>query len=115
MFETVMAEFGRLDIAVSNAGIEHFGDLTQDTGEDVDRVFAVNVKGQYFVAQQAYRYMGDFGRVMLTSSISAVKVSTVVYFLLPLSQSHPCLCAEIVFRVYHATQSTLHPKQPCRA
>jgi tetrahydroxynaphthalene reductase len=34
----------------------------------------VNVKGQYFVAQQAYRFMEDYGRVMLTSSISAVKV-----------------------------------------
>lgn len=75
MFETVMREFGRLDIAVSNAGIEHFGALDRDTGEDIDRVFAVNVKGQYFVAQRAYKCMEEYGRVMLTSSISAVKVS----------------------------------------
>lgn len=74
MFETVMREFGRLDIAVSNAGIEHFGALDVDTGADIDRVFAVNVKGQYFVAQQAFKYMAEYGRVMLTSSISAVKV-----------------------------------------
>ncbi|KAK5789314.1 hypothetical protein VI817_008438 [Penicillium citrinum] len=73
MFETLMKEFGRLDIVVSNSGIEHFGSLTQVTGSDIDAVFAVNVKGQYFVAQQAFKYMEDFGRVMLTSSISAVK------------------------------------------
>ncbi|KAJ5378780.1 hypothetical protein N7509_011899 [Penicillium cosmopolitanum] len=65
--------FGRLDIVVSNSGIEHFGSLTEVTGADIDAVFAVNVKGQYFVAQQAYKHMADFGRVMLTSSISAVK------------------------------------------
>ncbi|KAJ5908519.1 hypothetical protein N7495_001201 [Penicillium taxi] len=73
MFTTLMNEFGRLDIAVSNSGIEYFGDVLEVTGADMDRVFAINVKGQYFVAQQAYKYMADFGRVMLTSSISAIK------------------------------------------
>ena len=75
MFESLMKEFGRLDIVVSNSGIEHFGSLMDVTGSDIDAVFAVNVKGQYFVAQQAFKFMEDFGRVMLTSSISAVKVS----------------------------------------
>lgn len=74
MFEAVKREFGRLDIVVSNSGIEHFGVLGEVTGDDIDRIFAVNVKGQYFVAQEAYKYLEDFGRVMLTSSISAVKV-----------------------------------------
>lgn len=74
MFEAAHREFGRLDIAVSNSGIEHFGDLSEVKGSDIDAIFAVNVKGQYFVAQQAYRFMEDYGRVMLTSSISAVKV-----------------------------------------
>ncbi|CEJ60503.1 hypothetical protein PMG11_09075 [Penicillium brasilianum] len=73
MFEAVKREFGRLDIVVSNSGIEHFGVLGEVTGDDIDRIFAVNVKGQYFVAQEAYKYLEDFGRVMLTSSISAVK------------------------------------------
>jgi tetrahydroxynaphthalene reductase len=79
MFETLIKEFGHLDIVVSNSGIEHFGSLTEVTGADIDAVFAVNVKGQYFVAQQAYKHMADFGRVMLTSSISAVKVSSRVH------------------------------------
>lgn len=74
MFEAVKREFGRLDIVVSNSGIEHFGALGEVHGDDIDRIFAVNVKGQYFVAQEAYKHMEDYGRVMLTSSISAVKV-----------------------------------------
>lgn len=76
MFKTIMEKFGRLDIAVSNSGIEYFAEHSETTGADIDRVFGVNVKGQYFVAQQAYKYMADHGRVMLTSSISAVKVGT---------------------------------------
>lgn len=82
MFEAAHREFGRLDIAVSNSGIEHFGDLSEVKGSDIDAVFAVNVKGQYFVAQQAYRFMEDYGRVMLTSSISAVKVRSLVVLML---------------------------------
>jgi tetrahydroxynaphthalene reductase len=74
MFKAAQDEFGRLDIVVSNSGIEHFAEIPDVTGEDIDAVFAVNVKGQFFVAQQAYKYMEDYGRVMLTSSISAVKV-----------------------------------------
>lgn len=74
MFKTILDKFGRLDIAVSNSGIEYFAEHSETTSADIDRVFGVNVKGQYFVAQQAYKYMADHGRVMLTSSISAVKV-----------------------------------------
>lgn len=81
MFGTLVAQFGRVDIVVSNSGIEHFGALDQDTPADIDRVFGVNVKGQYFVAQMAYKYMQDFGRVVLTSSISAVKVCLVLHSL----------------------------------
>ncbi|KAJ5775269.1 uncharacterized protein N7511_000280 [Penicillium nucicola] len=73
MFQTAQESLGRLDIVVSNSGIEHFAAIPDVKSEDIDAVFAVNVKGQFFVAQQAYKYMEDFGRVMLTSSISAVK------------------------------------------
>ncbi|KAL9109446.1 MAG: hypothetical protein Q9227_005954 [Pyrenula ochraceoflavens] len=71
MFETVVAELGRIDIVMSNSGIEHFGAVPDVTGEEIDRVFAVNVKAQYFVAQQAYSHMADHGRLILISSISA--------------------------------------------
>ncbi|KAJ6185573.1 Short-chain dehydrogenase/reductase SDR [Penicillium mononematosum] len=50
MFETLHREFGRLDIAVSNSGIEHFGVLSEVRGSDIDAIFAVNVKNQYLVA-----------------------------------------------------------------
>lgn len=117
LFETVNREFGRLDIVVSNAGIEFFGDVGSVAGEDIDRVFAVNVKGQYFVAQEAYKYMADHGRVMLTSSISAVKVGGFWNYIISLLLSVATLLTsnENEYRASPATPSMPPPNQLCRA
>ncbi|PQE23777.1 tetrahydroxynaphthalene reductase protein [Rutstroemia sp. NJR-2017a BBW] len=72
MFQEAKTEFGRIDIVMSNSGIEHFGEIPSVTEEDIDKVFNVNVKAQFFVAQAAYEYLEDGGRLMLISSISAV-------------------------------------------
>jgi len=51
--------------------LEHFGDIQDVTPEEFDRVFAVNTRGQFFVAQQAYKYLSEGGRLILLSSVSA--------------------------------------------
>ena len=38
---------GRVDILVNNAGIGHVGTMRTTTGEDLDRVYAVNVRGVF--------------------------------------------------------------------
>jgi NAD(P)-dependent dehydrogenase (short-subunit alcohol dehydrogenase family) len=76
LFEQAIQEFGGVDICYSNAGIEHFDNVENVKKEDVEKVFAVNVVGQFLVAQQALKYMRENGRLILTSSISAVWVST---------------------------------------
>lgn len=72
LFEAAVAEFGGLDIVMSNSGIEHFGDVESVKVEDINRIFATNVTGQYLVAQQAHKHLRDYGRLILMSSISAV-------------------------------------------
>jgi NAD(P)-dependent dehydrogenase (short-subunit alcohol dehydrogenase family) len=49
--QTVQASFGRLDVLVNNAGIGHVGTLLQTTGEDLDRLYAVNVRGLFNVTK----------------------------------------------------------------
>ena len=71
LFETAQSHFGKLDIVVSNAGIEHFGSIEEVTPEDFDRVFHLNTRGQFFVAQKAYTHLTEGGRLIMTSSISA--------------------------------------------
>lgn len=75
LFETTIKEFGGVDIVMSNSGVEHFDDIQNVKGEDIDKVFGVNVKGQFMVAQQAFTHVRNNGRVVLMSSISAVWVN----------------------------------------
>ena len=45
--DTVHEEWGRLDILVNNAGIGHVGTIIDTTSADLDRLFAVNVRGMF--------------------------------------------------------------------
>jgi len=71
LMDHVAKEFGRIDILVSNAGIDHFGKLEEITEDDFNRVFSLNVAGQLFATQAASRHIPSGGRIVLTSSISA--------------------------------------------
>lgn len=75
LFRQAASELGHIDIIMSNSGIEHFGNLEDVKEEEIDRVLAVNVKAQFFVAQEAHKYLTEGGRLILISSISAVWVS----------------------------------------
>src|SRR4051812_44960814 len=46
-FRDVEAQLGPVDILVNCAGVAHIGNVEQTTEEDLDRLYAVNVKGVY--------------------------------------------------------------------
>ncbi|KAL9575909.1 MAG: hypothetical protein Q9212_007574, partial [Teloschistes hypoglaucus] len=71
LFDKAVGTFGKLDIVVSNAGIEHFAHISEVTAEDFDKVFAVNTRGQLLVAHQAWKHCNDGGRLIMMSSIGA--------------------------------------------
>ncbi|HEY3557436.1 MAG TPA: SDR family oxidoreductase [Flexivirga sp.] len=70
LVDAVVAEFGGLDLLVSNAGVEHFGALETITEADFDRIFRTNVAGQLFVTQAAAAAMTGGGRIVLSASVS---------------------------------------------
>jgi 2-keto-3-deoxy-L-fuconate dehydrogenase len=49
--EIVRDKHGRCDILVNNAGIGHVGTVLTTTGEDLDRLYAVNVKGILYMTR----------------------------------------------------------------
>lgn len=44
---TIQQTTGRIDILVNSAGISHIGKLETTSGEDLERIFQVNIKGVY--------------------------------------------------------------------
>ncbi|OEV04075.1 SDR family NAD(P)-dependent oxidoreductase [Streptomyces oceani] len=74
MVDGAVAELGRLDILVNNAGLGVLGPVEELPLADVDRVFAVNVRGAYLAAQAAARHLADGGRLIHIGSCVTQRV-----------------------------------------
>ncbi|WP_308408101.1 SDR family NAD(P)-dependent oxidoreductase [Streptomyces mayonensis] len=59
-----------LDVLVNNAGVGCRADITTVTDEDLDRVFAINVKAPVFVVQRFLPLLRDGGRIVSISSVA---------------------------------------------
>ena len=90
--QTCLTTFGRLDLAVANAGVERPARLLDVTDEDWDAVFDVNLRGAFLLTQVAARVMvggadgrggaggadgrggvgGVGGRIVLVASTNAI-------------------------------------------
>jgi 3-oxoacyl-[acyl-carrier protein] reductase len=71
VFKDAIDHFGRLDIVMSNSGTESFKKEEDVTEEDYDKVFALNTRAQFFVAQEALKTLQHGGRIILMSSVAA--------------------------------------------
>ena len=72
MMGEVIRKFGRVDIAVNNAGIEIKKPFLEVTDEEWNKVIAVNLFGSYVVSQVAAREMvkrGEGGKLIFISSV----------------------------------------------
>ena len=68
LFDGVKASHGRVDILVNNAGIYAGAPLEAVTPEEIDRHYALNVKGLLLATQAAARLMPEGGVVVNISS-----------------------------------------------
>ena len=59
--QAALAEFGRVDTLVNNAGVFVAKPFTEYTDEDFDLVTGVNLRGFFEVTQQAVKVMLEFG------------------------------------------------------
>lgn len=64
MFRDALTAFGRVDIAINNAGLVIKKPLAEYSEEDFDLAFGINTKGAFLVMQQAARHLADGGRVI---------------------------------------------------
>ena len=74
MVGRTMAEHGRIDVLVNNAGIFKAADFLEVTEDDFDAVLRVNLKGAFLVGQAVARVMAAAGRgaIVNMSSVNGV-------------------------------------------
>jgi NAD(P)-dependent dehydrogenase (short-subunit alcohol dehydrogenase family) len=73
MVNTAIKEFGRITIAVANAGITLFGDFLEYTRDDFFKVLHTNLGGSFFLAQAAAKKMKEQktgGSILFMSSVT---------------------------------------------
>ena len=61
----------RLDILVNNAGVGTFSPIDEQSVEEFDRLFAVNVRSPYFLVQQLLPLLTEGSSVIFLSSVVA--------------------------------------------
>lgn len=64
--------FGALEILINNAGIAHVGTVEETTEADLDRLYAVNVKGVYHCLQAGVEAMTQSGGGSIVNIASVV-------------------------------------------
>jgi len=77
LVETAVATFGRLDIAIANAGITVFGDIFTTTPDAFQTIVNLNLRGSFFLAQAAASQIrrqpdgvrGPGGSILFMSSV----------------------------------------------
>lgn len=65
--------FGKLNIAVVNAGILMLGDIATVSVEDLDRMLSINVRGVFLAIQAAAAQLTEGGRIITIGSNTAVR------------------------------------------
>ncbi len=71
--ESAFAKYGGLDILVSNAGIQLYGDVETTTEEEWDRLMGVNLKGCFLVSKFAVPHMlKRGGAIVIVGSVQSM-------------------------------------------
>ncbi|MFC0542220.1 SDR family NAD(P)-dependent oxidoreductase [Kutzneria chonburiensis] len=76
MVAQVAADFGKIDIVISPAGIFTGGPMGTVPVADVERLWAVNVHGVVATTQAALAHMPDGGRIVLFGSVAGKRAGS---------------------------------------
>lgn len=76
MVEAAIGRFGKVDILVNDAGVLRTGDVFSLKEEDIDEMFAVNVKGVLFCSRSVGRHMVERKRGKIINITSNAGLGT---------------------------------------
>jgi len=71
LFDTAIANFGKVDLLINNAGIAIYKLIKDTTDDDFDRIFDINVRGVFLTLREAATRLENGGRIInLSSSVT---------------------------------------------
>ena len=72
LVQSVLADFGRIDILINNAGILHTTPIEDITEEEWDRIVSINLKSVFFMTQKVLPSMKEnrYGKILNLSSLA---------------------------------------------
>src|ERR1700674_1606690 len=74
--EKAVANFGRLDVLVNNAGTAIPKKFEETTLEELDRLIDINIRSVFVATQAALKHMNDGGRIIMIGSCVGERVLT---------------------------------------
>lgn len=105
--------YGRLDILVNNAGIGFPNPIEEVTEEEFDQTLSVNLKGTFFVSQEAGKLMirQQFGRIInLSSQAGFIALPTEsVYCMSKAAIAHVTKCFAVEWGKHNITVNAVAP------
>ena len=68
LFDAAITHFGKIDILINNAGTAIFKAIQDTSDEELDRIFAINVKGTFYCLRESATQLSNGGRIINISS-----------------------------------------------
>lgn len=77
LFDAAITHFGKIDILINNAGTAIFKAIQDTSDEELDRIFAINVKGTFYCLREAATRLSNGGRIInMSSSVTRLILPT---------------------------------------
>lgn len=106
-FREVVERLGPIDVLVNSAGVAHVGNVEQTTEADLDRVYAVNVKGVYNCLRAGVTAMKGRGGAILNIASVASTVGIADRFAYSMSKG------AVLTMTYSVARDYVHEKIRC--
>lgn len=93
LIDSARKQFGRLDLLVNNAGITSIGraDILEAKEENFDQLMSINLKGPFFLTQQAANWMIDLSQQGVIESPKVVTISSISAYTVSVNRADYCM------------------------